>query len=301
MPRHIFSGFFFPSHLIFVFFRLTEISPKSTSPPPQGPSGVESARGALLASAARLRVEEQRLHSISLAAAAGAAVAFGALPSKLNPFIQPLMGSVRREGDGNIQATSALSLAKLIKICVGRVPSPVNKIAGNVVSLACGDSAVTPRVEWDDVAIEVSQTAASTHDGPTEASVARIGAEKTLVALCDVFGDTLFADVPKLWETMFVPLVGTNVDGSPLGGDQNVSPQSVVDACCVLKVLGAKVVSSLDGDAFSNATKEKVLALITPAFNACTRKDAAVATQRCARYGLARFPNPTHTVLSSSW
>ena len=67
-------------------------------------------------------------------AAAGAAVAFGALPPKLNPFIQPLMGSVRRETDAPLQARAARSLASLIKLCVGRAPSPVHKIAGNVVA-----------------------------------------------------------------------------------------------------------------------------------------------------------------------
>merc|ERR1719261_806830 len=59
----------------------------------QGPAGVaiESARSKLLASAAYLKGEETRLHSHVLSAAAGAAVAFRALPPKLNHLIQPLV------------------------------------------------------------------------------------------------------------------------------------------------------------------------------------------------------------------
>jgi hypothetical protein len=46
---------------------------------------------------------EARLHGAVLAAAAAAAVAFGSLPPKLNPFIQPLMSSIRKEvGSGRI-------------------------------------------------------------------------------------------------------------------------------------------------------------------------------------------------------
>ena len=158
----------------------------------QGPAGVESARATLLASATRLRAETARLHGAALSAAAGAAVAFGALPPKLNPFIQPLMGSVRRETDAPLQARAARSLASLIKLCVGRAPSPVHKIAGNVVALACADPAETPRAEWDDAAMTVAAASAAAHEGPTEAEIARRGADACLLALCDVFGDALW-------------------------------------------------------------------------------------------------------------
>ena len=245
---------------------------------------MEHARGSLLASAMRLKTEEAHLHSFTLAAAAGAAVAFGALPPKLNPFIQPLMGSVRREADRDVQRTSAISLANLIKLCTNRTPSPVNKIAGNIVSLAVSDPQETPRAEWDDAAMEVAESAAKLQDGHSEAYIARRGAEQTLLALCDVFGDQLFDSVPKLWEAMYAPLVCTNVDGSALV--EKVPKQQVVDACSVLKTLGGKLLGSGTGT-FSQLTKDKVLELITPTFQACTAKDASPALQQCASGALA--------------
>ena len=74
------------------------------------------------------------------------------------------MSSVRREPDALLQARSARSLASLIKLCVGRTPSPVRKIAGNVIALACADPAETPRAEWDDAAMAVAAAAAAAHE-----------------------------------------------------------------------------------------------------------------------------------------
>ena len=100
----------------------------------QGPAGVaiESARSKLLASAAYLKAEEARLHSHVLSAAAGAAVAFGALPPKLNHLIQPLVRSIRGETDPLLQRRSARALACLIKLANARTPSPVPKIVQNL-------------------------------------------------------------------------------------------------------------------------------------------------------------------------
>ena len=231
-----------------------------------------------------------------LSAAAGAAVAFGALPGKLNPFIQPLMSSVRRETDEPLQRRSARSLASLIKLCVGRVPSPVNKIAGNVVALACADPAETPRAEWDDAAMAVAAAAAAAHEGPTEAAIARRGAEACLLSLCDVFGDALFESVPRLWEAMSVPLTGVGADGAAASAVAGPSPpkQAVVDACQLLKRVGARVAEASeasDSDSvrrpFSEPVKRRVLALLEPAFAKATAKDADPATQRAASAALA--------------
>jgi TATA-binding protein-associated factor len=295
LPRHFFrfrrSAGFFPA----TFFPSSPSSPRLTRacPPPerapiatQGPAGLESARAALLASATRLKAEEARLHGSALAAAAGAAVAFGALPPKLNPFIQPLMGSVRRETDAPLQARSAKSLASLIKLCVGRTPSPVSKIVGNVVALACADPAETPRAEWDDDAMAVAAAAAAAHEGPTEAAIARRGAEACLLALCEVFGDALYEQVPRLWEAMSVPLAGVGADGAAAPPPPK---QAVVDACQLLRRVGARVAAAAPGSGapFAEAVMEKTLALLEPAFAKATAKDADPATQRAASAALA--------------
>lgn len=202
------------------------------------------------------------------------------------------MSSVRREPDALLQARSARSLASLIKLCVGRTPSPVRKIAGNVIALACADPAETPRAEWDDAAMAVAAAAAAAHEGPTESAVARRGAEACLLALCDVFGDALYEQVPSLWEAMSVPLAGVGADGAAAPPPPK---QAVVDACQLLKRVGARVAAAAPVDTvatasvgkFSETVKRRTLALLEPAFAKATAKDADPATQRAASAALA--------------
>jgi TATA-binding protein-associated factor len=200
------------------------------------------------------------------------------------------MSSVRREPDALLQARSARSLASLIKLCVGRTPSPVRKIAGNVIALACADPAETPRAEWDDAAMAVATAAAAAHEGPTESAIARRGAEACLLALCEVFGDALYEQVPSLWEAMSVPLAGVGADGAAAPPPPK---QAVVDACQLLKRVGARVAAAAPVDTvdvietFSETVKRRTLALLEPAFTKATAKDADPATQRAASAALA--------------
>lgn len=242
---------------------------------------MEAARAKLLASAAYLKGEETRLHSAVLAAAAGAAVSFGALPPKLNPFIQPLMHSVRRESDPLLQRRSASSLAALVKLCATRTPSPVNKITANIMAMACADPNETPRAEWNEDAIaaaaraEAARVSAAGDDAAlSEAAVARRGAEATLRALSAAFGDALFDAAPKTWEAMSAPLDPTTAATLP--------PQAVVDGLQILKTLGPSA-------ATRPATRDKTLALIPSAFDAATRDAAATrVTASNALAALAR-------------
>ena len=203
------------------------------------------------------------------------------------------MSSVRREADALLQARSARSLASLIKLCVGRTPSPVRKIAGNVIALACADPADTPRAEWDDAAMAIAAAAAAAHEGPTESAVARRGAEACLLALCEVFGDALYEQVPSLWEAMSVPLAGVGADGAAAPPPPK---QAVVDACQLLRRVGARVAAAAPVDTvdavdtplkFSETVKLQTLALLEPAFAKATAKDADPATQRAASAALA--------------
>ena len=244
---------------------------------------MEAARAKLLASAAYLKSEETRLHASVLAAAAGAAVSFGALPPKLNPFIQPLMLSVRRESDVSLQRRSASSLAALVKVCATRTPSPVNKITANILAMACADPNETPRAEWDEDAIaaaaraEAARVSAAGDDAAlSEAAVARRGAEETLRALSAAFGDALFDAAPKTWEAMSAPLDPT------VAATGTLPPQAVVDGLQIFKTLGPSA-------AATSATREKTLALIPSAFHAATRDAAATrVTASNALAALAR-------------
>ena len=111
----------------------------STYPSQSNIDAVETSRSSLHASAQRLRDTEAKLHGSVLAAAAGAAIGFGALPPKLNPFIQPLMSSVRRERDENLQVKAAASIAEMMNLCTSRKPSPNDKLLKNVTAMVCGD------------------------------------------------------------------------------------------------------------------------------------------------------------------
>ena len=88
---------------------------------------------------------DQLVLSVStLAALAGAAVMFRALPEKLTPLAKPLMESVRRENDENLQRTTAKHLAKLLDQCRGRTPCPNDKILINLCTFLRGDPEFTP-------------------------------------------------------------------------------------------------------------------------------------------------------------
>jgi hypothetical protein len=79
-------------------------------------------------------VEEQPPHLshsrliCAQAALAGAVVAGGTLPAKLNTLVQPLMGALRREADQLLVAAAAEAVARLASLCVTRKPSPNAKV-----------------------------------------------------------------------------------------------------------------------------------------------------------------------------
>jgi TATA-binding protein-associated factor len=136
----------------------------------------------------------------------------------------------------------------------------------------------------------VATAAAAAHEGPTESAVARRGAEACLLALCEVFGDALYEQVPSLWEAMSVPLAGVGADGAAAPPPPK---QAVVDACQLLKRVGARVAAAAPVDTvdavetFSETVKRQTLALLEPAFAKATAKDADPATQRAASAALA--------------
>lgn len=83
----------------------------------------------LAAAAERTAALEALLHCSTAAALAGAVVALGSLPGKLNVVIQPLVGAVRREPEALLRDRAGGSLAKLLWLCVGRTPCPNDKCA----------------------------------------------------------------------------------------------------------------------------------------------------------------------------
>jgi TATA-binding protein-associated factor len=113
---------------------------------------VVAARDQVLASAGAIQLAERQLHDGVLGAAAGATIASGEIPSKLNPLIRPLMSVIQRHSQPLIQQYAADALARLVLHCCqpGRKLGPIDKVVKNLCLLLCSDPACTPVVSPSD-------------------------------------------------------------------------------------------------------------------------------------------------------
>jgi TATA-binding protein-associated factor len=91
--------------------------------------------------------EQDTLQIRSSASMACACVAGGSLCDKMNPMIRPLMESIRRELNIDLQTLSSLYLAHLLVHACARQPNPVPKIFKNLLSYLCNDVTRTPLIE----------------------------------------------------------------------------------------------------------------------------------------------------------
>lgn len=92
---------------------------------------LEERRRALDASATTTAAQQQALHIMSTAALAGAATMLHCLPQStepLNPLVKPLMESIKREENEELQKLAAKHLAYLVDLFVDRKPSPNKKV-----------------------------------------------------------------------------------------------------------------------------------------------------------------------------
>ena len=199
-----------------------------------------------------MRDTEAKLHGSVLAAAAGAAISYGALPPKLNPFIQPLMAAVRRERDPELQRKSAASVAAMMQICVERSPSPNDKLLKNITAMVCGDELETLRAGTKEEVNEEERDAAAAkrkkmvagiveEETISDATVARLGGEAVLVAASRTFGADIFSQLSALNSLMMKPIKQAPPESAPVA-----DLQSLVDALQLLKVLGPEVHESLE-------------------------------------------------------
>lgn len=77
-----------------------------------------------------------------------ALVACNYMPEKLNPIIRPLMDSIKREENENLQLISAQHLVYLIEICYEKKNTqPVPKIIKNLANFLCMDVNYTPEIQ----------------------------------------------------------------------------------------------------------------------------------------------------------
>ncbi|RWS05521.1 TATA-binding protein-associated factor 172-like protein [Dinothrombium tinctorium] len=96
------------------------------------------------------RVNEETLNlqsSLSttvLSSVACALVSWNFLPEKLNPVVRPLMDSIKREENDQLQKTSAFYITKLIHLYIQKPriessPSPISKIIKNLITFLCSN------------------------------------------------------------------------------------------------------------------------------------------------------------------
>ncbi|XP_033211353.1 TATA-binding protein-associated factor 172 isoform X2 [Belonocnema kinseyi] len=109
---------------------------------------LEERRRALESGAQTTSAQQQAYNVTSTAALAGAATMLKCLPvppQPLNPLVKPLMESIKREEDEELQKLAAKHLAHLVNFCVERKPSPNAKITTNLCTFLSSDMEFTPR------------------------------------------------------------------------------------------------------------------------------------------------------------
>jgi TATA-binding protein-associated factor len=252
---------------------------------------VETARSSLHASAQRLRDAESKMHGSVLAAAAGAAVGFGALPPKLNPFIQPLMASVRRERDEVLQGRGAASISSMLKLCADRKPSPNDKLLKNITAMVCGDEEETLKAgttkdveEEDDAPAKKKKSPAGIveEDVISDAAIARRGGEAVVRAISSTFGADVFKKLGALENIMVKPITQAPSESAGVA-----ELQTLVDALQMLKVFGPVAHESL---------QPKVIEMTKAAFAAALYADVAVRKTAASTIATVASTHPERVI-----
>ncbi|CAL4082492.1 unnamed protein product, partial [Meganyctiphanes norvegica] len=116
---------------------------------------LEERRKAIQSSVSQTSSEQVNLATMTQAVIAGSLIRFGVLPEKLNPVIKPLMDSIKREQNLQLQTFAAQDLTNLLELCINRQPSPNNKVVKNLATFMCVDTEFTPPI---DVQLDKSAT-----------------------------------------------------------------------------------------------------------------------------------------------
>ncbi|CAL9077601.1 TATA-binding protein-associated factor BTAF1 isoform X2 [Musa acuminata AAA Group] len=217
---------------------------------------IESSKQQLLSTSAYLKCVQNNLHVTVTALVAAAVVWMSELPSKLNPIILPLMAAVKREQEEILQQKAAEALAELIFHCIGRKPSPNDKLIKNLCSLTCADTSETPQAATmnsldviDDQNLFSFGKAANVEKSKlhmlssgedksiVEGFLSRRGSEMALKHLCEKFGASLFEKLPKIWDCITEVLKPASPGGGLISTDDqrmaNISkdndPQTLIN------------------------------------------------------------------------
>jgi TATA-binding protein-associated factor len=228
-----------------------------------------------------------------LASLAGAVVWMAELPIKLNPVIQPLMAAIKREQEEALQQPAAEALAEVIVQCVGRKPSPNEKLIKNLCALTCADPVETPKateanaatVNIEDIEatpvgkvgknMKLQLLSASEERSRLEGAITRRGAEFSLKSLCEKFGDTLLEQLLKLWECLTEALGQPSAVAIPGSlPELTADPQALITNLQVVRSVAPVVDKKLH---------PKMLSLLPAIFSCVRHEHAAVrlVASRC--------------------
>nr|CAD7432737.1 unnamed protein product [Timema monikensis] len=115
---------------------------------PRAGETLEERRKAIQSAVSETSSNHLLLNISTQAALAGAVTMLRILPDKLNPVVKPLMESVKREDNEQLQELAAEHLARLVELCVDRNPCPNAKIVSNLCTFLCCDHEYTPKIQF---------------------------------------------------------------------------------------------------------------------------------------------------------
>nr|CAD7262320.1 unnamed protein product [Timema shepardi] len=115
---------------------------------PRAGETLEERRKAIQSAVSETSSNHLLLNISTQAALAGAVTMLRILPDKLNPVVKPLMESVKREDNEQLQELAAEHLARLVELCVERNPCPNAKIVSNLCTFLCCDHEYTPKIQF---------------------------------------------------------------------------------------------------------------------------------------------------------
>ncbi|PSN34064.1 TATA-binding protein-associated factor 172, partial [Blattella germanica] len=114
---------------------------------PKVAESLEERRRAIQGAASQTSSDQTLLSISTQAALAGAVTMLRCLPEKLNPVIKPLMESIKKEDNEQLQSLAADHLACLVDLCSERVPCPNPKIVSNLCTFLKSDTEFTPKIQ----------------------------------------------------------------------------------------------------------------------------------------------------------
>ncbi|KAF8321727.1 hypothetical protein DL93DRAFT_2209827, partial [Clavulina sp. PMI_390] len=194
-------------------------------------------------------------------AVAGALIALRELPAKLNPVIRSVMNGVKFEENPDLQLRAAKSVAAFAVYSISKKDPQQQKVTDKIVKnftvFICQDDEYTPVFESLKNVLEgilvARQRQASENSKSGKGSKAakevepapsahpsrlvRRGAQAALAEIAAEFGETLFSELPVIWELTAKPIIDIYRHDDPSPEAERLNGQAIVDCLTILKAV----------------------------------------------------------------